>query len=189
MNQPSMTFIAALVLLASQPAAQAQTIPGEYIAVALNNNLVLQEKKIALDKSLVALKEARSLFLPTTSFDGQYLLSKGGRTIDVPAGDLVNPVYKTLNQLTGSNSFPQIGNVSEQLNPNNFYDVRIKTTMPLFNPDIKINRNIRQQQTGLQEQEIAIYKRELVKEVKQAYFNYLAAGKAVTIYQSALKAR
>jgi len=182
-----MTFIAALVLLASRPAAQAQTIPGEYIAVALNNNLVLQEKKIALDKSLVALKEARSLFLPTTSFDGQYLLSKGGRTIDIPAGDLVNPVYKTLNQLTGSNSFPQIGNVSEQLNPNNFYDVRIKTTMPLINPDIKINRNIRQQQTGLQEQEIAIYKRELVKEVKQAYFNYLAAGKAVTIYQSALE--
>jgi len=113
-------------------------------------------------------------------------LSKGGRTIDVPAGDLVNPVYKTLNQLTGSNSFPTVSNVSEQLNPNNFYDLRIKTTMPLFNPDIKINRNIQQQQTVLQEQEIAIYKRELVKELKKAYFNYLSAGKAITIYESAL---
>lgn len=182
-----MTFIAALVLLASGPQASAQSIPGEYITVALNNNLVLQEKKTGLEKSLLSLKEARSLFLPTTSFDGQYLLAEGGRTIDVPAGDLVNPVYKTLNQLTGSNSFPQISNVSEQLNPNNFYDVRIKTTMPIINPDIKINRTIREQQTGLQQQEVDIYKRELVKEVKQAYFNYLAAGKAVTIYQSALE--
>ncbi|MBS1566545.1 MAG: TolC family protein, partial [Bacteroidetes bacterium] len=107
--------------------------------------------------------------------------------IDVPAGDLVNPVYKTLNQLTGSNSFPQISNVSEQLNPNNFYDVRIKTTMPVYNPDIRYNRTIRQQQTGLQQQEIDTYKRELIKEVKQAYYNYLSAGKAVTIYESALQ--
>src|SRR5690349_5071559 len=149
MHQPSMTFIAALVLLAARPQAAAQSISGEYITVALNNNLVLQEKKIGLEKSLLSLKEARSLFLPTTSFDGQYLLSQGGRTIDIPAGDLVNPVYKTLNQLTGSNSFPQVSNVSEQLNPNNFYDVRIKTTMPIINPDIKINRTIREQQTGL----------------------------------------
>lgn len=187
MKQLSMKFITVIALLALYAPLRAQQVPGGYIDQALSNNLVLQEKKIGLDKSLLSLKEARSLFLPTTSFDGQYLLSKGGRTIDIPAGDLVNPVYKTLNQLTGANSFPQIANVSEQLNPNNFYDLRIKTTMPLYNPDIKINRDIREQQTGLQEQEIAVYKRELVKDVKQAYFNYLAAGKAVTIYQSALE--
>ncbi|HSC37521.1 MAG TPA: TolC family protein [Chitinophagaceae bacterium] len=187
MPHPSMKFVTALALLALQLPLRAQQIPPEYINQAFANNLVLQEKKITLEKSLVSLKEARSMFLPTTWVDGQYLLSQGGRTIDIPAGDLVNPVYKTLNQLTGGSSFPTVNNVSEQLNPNNFYDLRIKTTMPLLNPDIKINRNIRQQQIGLQQQEVEIYKRELVKEVKQAYFNYLAAGKAITIYQSALE--
>src|SRR5882762_6704960 len=174
MPHPSMKFVTALALLALQLPLRAQQIPPEYINQAFANNLVLQEKKITLEKSLLSLKEARSMFLPTTWVDGQYLLSQGGRTIDIPAGDLVNPVYKTLNQLTGSSSFPTVSNVSEQLNPNNFYDLRIKTTMPLLNPDIKINRDIRQQQIGLQQQEVDIYKRELVKEVKQAYFNYLA---------------
>ncbi len=182
-----MKFVCTLLLLPMVFAARAQSIPGDYITQAFEGNLVLKEKKLTLEKSLLALKEARSLFLPTTWVDGQYLLSKGGRTIDIPAGDLVNPVYKTLNQLTGSSSFPQVSNVSEQLNPDNFYDFRVKTTMPIINPDIKINRNIREQQVGLQQQEVDIYKRELVKEVKLAYYNYLAAGKAITIYAAALE--
>src|SRR5215213_9143677 len=143
-------------------------IPQEYISMAIENNLVLKEKKLSLEKSLVALKEARSFFLPTTWFEGQYTLAQGGRSIDLPVGDLLNPVYKSLNQLTGSNSFPTISNVSEQLLPNNFYDVRLKTTMPLINPDLKINRDIKQQQTLLQQNEVDIYKRALLKELKTA---------------------
>ena len=137
--------------------ASAQDIPKQYINEALNNNLVLREKQVSLDKSLIALKEARSLFLPTTWFETQYTLAQGGRSIDIPVGDLLNPVYKSLNQLTGTNNFPVINNRSEQLLPNNFYDVRIKTTMPLINPDIKINRDIKSQQILLRQNEINIY--------------------------------
>src|SRR5437868_6981800 len=159
--------------------ASAQDIPKQYINEALNNNLVLREKQISLDKSLIALKEARSLFLPTTWFETQYTLAQGGRSIDIPVGDLLNPVYKSLNQLTGTNNFPVINNRSEQLLPNNFYDVRIKTTMPLINPDIKINRDIKSQQILLRQNEINIYERELIKEVKLAYYNYLMAGESI----------
>lgn len=162
-------------------------IPQEYLSMAMENNLVLKEKKLSLEKSLVALKEARSLFLPTTWFEGQYTLAQGGRSIDLPVGDLLNPVYKSLNQLTGSNNFPTISNVSEQLLPNNFYDVRVKTTMPLINPDLRINRDIKQQQTLLQQNEVDIYKRALIKELKLAYYNYLVAGNAVAIYKNALE--
>jgi outer membrane protein len=122
-----------------------------------------------------------------TWFEGTYTLAQGGRSIDFPVGDLLNPVYKSLNQLTGSNNFPTIGNVSEQLLPNNFYDVRVKTTMPLINPDLKINRDIKQQQIVLQQNEVDIYKRALIKELKLAYYNYLVAGNAVAIYRNALE--
>lgn len=176
-----------ITLLALAARVPAQDIPPQYIAQALSNNLVLKEKNLSLQKSLVALKEARSLFLPTTWLEGQYTLAQGGRSIDIPVGDLLNPVYKSLNQLTGSNSFPTIGNVSEQFLPNNFYDVRIKTTMPLINPDLRINKEIKQQQTQLQQNEVDVYKRTLVKEVKLAYYNYLVAGNAVAIYRNALE--
>ncbi len=165
---------------------QAQEILREYINEALQNNIVLKEKRVALDKSLIALKEAKSLFLPSSHFEGGYTLADGGRTIDIPVGDLMNPVYQTLNQLTGSEKFPTIQNVSEQLLPNNFYDVRIKTSMPLVNPDLRYNRNIKDEQVKLRQNEIDIYKRELIKEIKVAYYNLLAATEAITIYENAL---
>lgn len=174
-----------LLLLTTQ--IQGQPLPQQYIEEAFGNNLALKERKVSLEKSLLSLKEARSLFLPTTSLEGQYTLARGGRSIDIPIGDLLNPVYQTLNQLTGSNSFPLVKNASEQLNPDNFYDLRIRTTMPLVNPDLRANRNIKQQQVGLQQNEVEIYKRELLKEVKTAYYNYLAAGRAIVIYKNALE--
>ncbi|MEP7259411.1 MAG: TolC family protein [Flavitalea sp.] len=177
---------AILALLMAGLSLQAQVLPDKYLQEAFVGNQVLQGKKITLEKSLIALKEARSLFLPSTWFEGTYTLSKGGRSIDIPVGDLMNPVYQTLNQLTNSNKFTSIGNVSEQLNPNNFYDARIKTTMPLINPDIRIGKAIKEQQIALEQNEIDLYKRELVKEVKVAYINYLMAGSAITIYENAL---
>lgn len=187
MNKKRNYVLLLIVALSTAQFVHGQQMIDKYIGQAFENNLVLKEKNISLDKSLVALKEAKSLFLPVTSFDAQYLLAEGGRTIDIPVGTLMNPVYTTLNQLTGSETFPQIKNVSEQLNPNNFYDVRIKTVMPLINPDIRINRDIKQQQIILQQYEVDIYKRELVKEVKLAWFNYLTATKAIDIYRSALE--
>lgn len=162
-----------------------QPIPQSYIDEALANNRVLKEKNIALEKSLLALKEARSLFLPSTSFEAQYTLSRGGRAIEIPVGDLMNPVYATLNQLTGSSNFKPITNVSEQLNPDNFYDLRIRTSMPVVNPSLQINKQIQQEQVNLRTNETALYKRELIKELKSAYFNYLTADKAIGIYENA----
>ncbi|MFN9999240.1 MAG: TolC family protein, partial [bacterium] len=177
-------FTALLLLVA--PTLSAQNQLDKYIQEAFANNLVIQEKKLSLDKSLIAIKEAQSLFMPTTWFETQYTLARGGRAINIPIGDLLNPVYKTLNQLTSSSNFPTINNVSEQFLPNNFYDVRIKTTLPVINPEININRDIKQQEVRLKENEILLYKRELTKEIKIAYFNYLMSGKAVSLLEEAL---
>lgn len=177
--------LVATILVLTIP-AKAQHVLEDYIRVGLADNLVLKEKNISLEKSQIALKSARSLFLPTTYFEGQYTLANGGREINIPVGDLLNPVYQTLNQLTGSSKFPTIPNVSEQLIPNNFYDVRIKTSVPVINPDIRYNREIKQQETKLRENEIDIYKRDLIREIKQAYYTILLSNKAIGIYESAL---
>ncbi len=173
-----------LVVISGQ--ARSQNALDDYVSEGLKNNELLKEKKGDFQKSLIALKEARSLFLPTTWFETDYTVADGGRSIDIPVGDLLNPVYSTLNQLTSSNSFPKVANVSESLVPNNYYDARIKTTMPLINPDLRFNRDIKQHQVTLQQNEIDIYKRELVKEIKVAYFNYLMATKAIDIYENAM---
>lgn len=166
--------------------AGAQTTLDNYIKTAFANNETIRQQQFLLTKSVYALKEAKSLFLPSVGFNATYSLANGGRTVDIPVGDLMNPVYKTLNQLTGTTNFPQVQNQHVLLNPNNFYDAKIRTTYPLLNAEIEFNRKLKTQQYNLQQIEISLYKRELVKEVKNAWYKYLQACEAVSIYESAL---
>ncbi|SDJ27702.1 Outer membrane protein TolC [Flavobacterium glycines] len=157
-----------------------------YIETGLKNNEVIKQHNFDINKSMYALKEARSLFYPTVSLNGSYTVAEGGRTIDIPIGDLMNPVYSTLNQMTNSNAFPALENQSVLINPDNFYDAKIHTTMPLLNFEIIYNERIKNQQTSLQKIELEIYKRELVKEIKIAYYKYLQSIEGIKIYQDAL---
>ena len=181
-----MKKIFSFLLLLCAGSAHAQTHLEQYINSALSSNETIRQQEFFLDKSLWALKEAKSLFLPNVALNGTYTLAGGGRTVDIPVGDLINPVYKTLNQLTASNSFPQIQNRSILLNPNNFYDVKLHTTYPVINAEIAYNKKIKSQQYDLQKIETDIYKRELVKEIKIAYYNYLQATTAISVYENAL---
>jgi len=175
-----------VALLLSAQSLRGQSVLDGYVSEALGSNLVLQERKVSLEKALLSIREAKTLFGPSVSFETQYTLAKGGRLISFPVGDLLNPVYATLNQLTASNRFPQIPNVEEQFLPDNFYDIRIRSTMPLLNPEIRINRDIRTRQAELTESEIDTYRRELVKEVKSAWYDHLMTHQAVAILESAL---
>lgn len=157
-----------------------------YIEVGLKNNEVIKQHNFDINKSMYALKEARSLFYPTVSLNGSYTKAEGGRTIDIPIGDMLNPVYNTLNQITNSNAFPTLENQSVLINPDNFYDAKIHTTMPLLNFEIIYNKRIKNQQTSLQKIELEIYQRELVKEIKIAYYKYLQSVEGIKIYQDAL---
>jgi outer membrane protein TolC len=155
-----------------------------YIQYALDSNLVVRQKTVGLEKSMLALQEARSYFLPAVQLGGSYSLAHGGRSIEFPVGDLLNPVYSTLNQLTGTTKFPQISNVEEHFLPNNFYDIKLRTTYPILNPEFKYNRQVKEHQIKLSEAEIDIYKRELVKDVKTAYYTYLLATEGTRIYEN-----
>lgn len=158
----------------------------QYIQEALLNNQSIRQQQFNYEKSLLALQEAKSLYGPTIQFQTDYFLAGGGRTVDFPLGDILNPVYSTLNQLTSSNRFPTINNQRILLNPNNFYDAKIRTSMPILNAELAYNKRIKQEQVSLQALEVQLYKRELVKEIKLAYFQYLQSLEAIQICQSAL---
>jgi outer membrane protein TolC len=170
-----------------QPNGVCQEHLDQYIRKGLENNQSISQQEFEFEKSIYALKEARTLFLPQVSLMGNYFLAGGGRTVDFPVGDLLNPIYSTLNQLTEGNNFPQLENQNILLNPDNFYDVRFRASMPLFNQEIIFNQRIKKYQVSNQELLMDVYKRELIKEIKIAYFQYLQALEAVKIFHSALE--
>ncbi len=156
-----------------------------YIREGLGSNLVLKEKQLGLQRGLLGLQDAKRLFLPSVNFNGTYTLAAGGRKIDFPIGDLLNPVYGTLNQLTQSNAFPQIENQQVTFLPNNFYDVKVRTTMPIVNSDLIHNRHLQDQNMEMKQAEVDVYRLELVKNIRQGYYQYLMALEAKGIYASA----
>jgi outer membrane protein TolC len=174
-------------LLLSPNVGQAQSpVLDEYIRQGLQSNNAIKQQNFLLKKNMYALEEAKGLFLPSVNFNTQYTLATGGRRIAFPVGDLLNPVYQTLNILTGSDRFPQIANVNEQFLPNDFYDAKFRVIQPILNAEIYYNRKIKREQVSLQKVEIQVFKRELVKDVKTAYFRYLQTVEAIKIYQNAM---
>lgn len=183
MRKNMIFFLAYLVFSPFSP-AKSQAILDLYIQEGHANNLVLKEQNIAFQRALLALKDAKSYFLPSLDFGVSYTLASGGRTIDFPIGDLLNPVYSTLNQLTGTSSFPQLENVSEQFLPDNFYDARFRASMPLVNTDLIYQRQIREQQVLLSEFELKIYTANLTQDIKVAYYNFCTAFTAIKVIES-----
>lgn len=173
--------------LFSTPIVKSQSKLDDYIKQGLESNQSINQQNFILEKNVYALSEAKSMFFPNIAFSTTYTKANGGRSIDIPIGDLMNSAYATLNQLTGSNSFPQLQNQSVQLNPDNFYDAKFRVTQPILNAELNYNKKIKSKQLDLQKTEILLYKRELVKEIKTAYYNYLKAVNAVEIYRSYLK--
>lgn len=187
MKSSNIKFGALLMLFtALVSAVKGQAILDEYIRSGLENNLVLQQKNVSLKQAEQSLQIARSYFVPSVTLLGDYTSGHGGRSIQLPIGDLLNPVYASLNQLTQSDEFPQVQNVEQNFFPKNFYDARLRTSVPIINTDLYVNQKIQNQQVVLKEYEVDIYRRQLVRDLKTSYYNYLSSLAAVKIYESAV---
>jgi outer membrane protein TolC len=148
-----------------------QDILNEYVKMGIENNLALKQKLSSYQKSLEALKEAKGLFYPAVSLNARYSLSEGGREIDLPVGDLLNPVYSTLNALTSSSLFPTIQNQEFMFLRPREQDTKIRVVQPVFNSDIYYNTKIKKELTLYDEEDVNQYRRELIAEIKKAYYN------------------
>ena len=167
------TLICCLGIVFSSPlVAQTDTL-NYYLKTGLENNLALQQKQASYDKSMLAVKEARRMFYPGISFHARYSIADGGRVIEFPVGDLLNPVYSTLNALTMSDLFPQIDNREFTFLRSREHETKVQLVQPIFNTGLHYNYKIRNELLQASRVDVDRYKRYLVAEIKKAYFNYL----------------
>jgi outer membrane protein len=181
--------IVGLILIASGllplPAA-GQTYLDSCIQDGLKNNLKIQQRKVAAEQAGEFRNIAKSYLLPAVNVQGAYTSGEGGRTISIPAGDLLNPVYSTLNNLTSSSQFSSVANTNENFIPKDFFDAKIRTVIPLLNNEMKYEKNISELKVTLAQTDVVINKRQLVFEIKSAYFTLLSLNNMVRVYDSTL---
>ena len=114
------TFAILALFLSFSHGAKAQHL-SDYIEEGLKSNLVLQQKNISLEQAQQSLKIAQRSFLPTVNVLADYTSGDGGRSISLPIGDLLNPVYTSLNQVTQSDAFQMVENVDQNFFPKNVH--------------------------------------------------------------------
>jgi outer membrane protein TolC len=144
----------------------------------------LKATHFELKSAEYAYKEAKAMYGPTAGFQAQYTRASGGRVIEFPIGDIINPVYSTLNVLTQSNVFPMLKNEEINFLPDNFYDARFRIQQPVYYPDLHINKALKAEHISLKQIEIKAYKRLLSREVMVAYINYNSLTKSLRIIES-----
>ena len=121
-------LLAAVIIASGAPALHAQSRAlDEYVALGLKQNLGLRQEELAVQRSGAALREARGLFLPTATLNARHTDVRG-RVIDF--GEFINPVYSTLNQLTGTSNFP----TDVQLRLPLRQETSVRLAQPVFQP-------------------------------------------------------
>ncbi len=172
-----------LILIFIGGIANAQSpVLDQYIHQGLESNLALRQQQMEIEKSIKAIEIAKTQYFPQVNFAPTYSVAFGGRKIDIPIGDLLNPVYSTLNALTGTSVFPQVENTSEQMAPMNFHDTKLEIKVPLFNSDIKYNVQLQKQLLLTEEAKKKYLQLELKANIESAYYQYLQALEAIRIF-------
>ena len=160
-----------------------------YVADALANNLGLASQSLDVDRARARLAEVRSALQPRLDFIARYSRADGGRTTDLPTGDLLNGVYGTLNDTLRSQgrpaAFAPIANVSIPFLRPHEQETKLRLTQPLYRPEITRGARAAKAAVAARELQLAAYKRELRLTVLSAYYRYLQSEAAVRILDQA----
>jgi outer membrane protein TolC len=170
--------LVALLLGAAPRALAAQDPLGDLVTEALRNNPGLEAVRIAEHQSAAQVRDARGLFLPSLTLESRYSEQNG--TLNL--GDIVNPAYATLNQLTNTNRFPTNLDITLPLR----HESRLRLVQPVLNETIRANHAVARHRYSAQQKQTAAAARRLAADVQLAYLNAAAARSAERIFEAGL---
>lgn len=157
----------------------------ELLDDALAANLELRASAASIQQRVAALDQARARYLPVLDIAARYSVADGGRTIDFPVGDLLNPVYATLDELLVASGqpprFPRIDNQSVTFLRGNEQETKLVLEQPLYEPRVRpavaANRAEVDRATANQ----AALRSRVIRDMQQAYYLWLATQQAVLV--------
>lgn len=95
--------VAAILAVLTSPLAAQSRVVDDYVTLGLKQNLGIRQEDLEVRKSSAVLKEARANFLPSATINARNSSVRGNQ---IDFGEFINPVFVTLNQLTGTANFP-----------------------------------------------------------------------------------
>jgi outer membrane protein len=188
-RQLTSIFTAAMLLTAISSAvlAQGAAEPGRplaavidgYVREGLKSNLALRAQSLEVERAEAALDAARARYFPEAALAARYTRAEGGRTIELPLGDALNPAYQTLNDLLVQQGqqpqFPVVQNETIRFLREREQDTRITLRMPLLNPAIPAAVRAQRELLGASEYSRVALGRRLKRDITVGYLSWLSA--------------
>ncbi len=173
------TLLAGWMLATGFASAAAQQGPlDSLVDEGLRANLGLAQVRYRDSQSVARVQAARGLFLPSVDLDARYSRVSGG----LDFGDLVNPAYVALNQLTGTSQYPTDLSLVLPFQQ----DMRLRAAVPLFNPTVIANYSLARNQRGLSQSQVGGAARALAATIQLAWLRHATAVRSVALYRSTL---
>ncbi len=160
----------------------------EYIRLGIKNSPTILRDLADRDIAKLSKKEMAGNFMPDITLHSRYTVSQGGRTLDFPIGDLLNPVYDNLEELNGegAESYPQLENEKIPLLPSKDHETKVRVTQPIFNMDIINGYRISKVYSKSETENLNGAINRLSGKIRIAYFTALKAKKVSEIFSSSL---
>jgi len=169
-------------------APEVRRIADALVAEALETNLGLASVEASVDQRLAVLDQVRAQFLPTIDLQLRYSRADGGREIVFPVGDLLNPVYGSLNALLTASGqpapFAPIDNVSFNFLREREQDSLVRLTQPLYDARLAAERRGAAYSYDAARFGLQAYRLRLARDVRQSYYRWLAAREAVGVLEA-----
>lgn len=175
---------------AAPPQPEASVEDGLQIVLddALAANLQLRAGAATVEQRLAALDQARARYLPVLDVAARYSVADGGRTIEFPVGDLLNPVYSTLDELLlaagQAPRFPRVRNESIELLRSEEQETRLVLQQPIYEPRLGPAVEATRQDVARGEASLDALRSRVIRDTRQAYYQWLGAQEAALVIEA-----
>ena len=192
----ALTCVAFLVTPASSSAQAPGEMPArtpsaglqEVIDQALAASRTLRAASLSVDAAGAAADGARAQFRPTLGIDARYTRADGGRSFEIPVGDLLNPVYGALNGLVDGSPFPTIANQETPFLRPREQETRLRATQLIWSPAASADRTRRDREVDVASADLAVDRQRLLHDLTLAWYAWQEASRALEIQRAALDA-
>jgi outer membrane protein TolC len=165
--------------LASVAQGQGKTDPlAGYIREALRSNLGLAQSRLSEDQADARTREARALRLPSVTFSTRRSETSGGLDL----GDLVNPAYRALNQITGTNAFPTDVGLTLPLRQ----ESRVRVAQPIYQPAIGAGIRAASSARDAEAAGVRSTARQLIAQVETSYWQVASTARVAELFRATL---
>jgi len=151
---------------------------GDIVAEALQQNLAIAQENLAVDRAEAGVREARGQFLPSLTLDSRYSEQNGALNL----GDFVNPAYRALNQLTGTNEFPTDLDVTLPFR----HESRLRLLQPVFDPSVLAGHSLARHTRDGQQFQRAAAARRVAALAQTAYLDLASARSGRLTWEATL---